>query len=74
MSVLRRPIRQIGYVVTDLDAALASWVELGVARPITSWHTGQRISTPAQASLTPKLCSGRSPFALCLLEYSFADK
>ena len=25
-----RPIRQIGYVVSDLDAALASWVELGV--------------------------------------------
>jgi catechol 2,3-dioxygenase-like lactoylglutathione lyase family enzyme len=30
MSVLPGPIRQIGYVVTDLDAALASWVELGV--------------------------------------------
>ena len=24
------PIRQIGYVVTDLDQALANWVELGV--------------------------------------------
>jgi hypothetical protein len=30
MSVLRGPIRQIGYVVTDLDQALASWLELGV--------------------------------------------
>jgi catechol 2,3-dioxygenase-like lactoylglutathione lyase family enzyme len=30
MSVLPGPIRQIGYVVTDLDAALARWVELGV--------------------------------------------
>jgi catechol 2,3-dioxygenase-like lactoylglutathione lyase family enzyme len=30
MSVLPGPIRQIGYVVTDLDQALASWVELGV--------------------------------------------
>ena len=28
--VLPGPIRQIGYVVTDLDEALASWVELGV--------------------------------------------
>lgn len=30
MSVLPGPIRQIGYVVPDLDQALASWVELGV--------------------------------------------
>jgi catechol 2,3-dioxygenase-like lactoylglutathione lyase family enzyme len=30
MSVLPGPIRQIGYVVTDIDDALASWVELGV--------------------------------------------
>jgi catechol 2,3-dioxygenase-like lactoylglutathione lyase family enzyme len=30
MSVLPGPIRQIGYVVADLDEALASWVELGV--------------------------------------------
>ena len=32
MSVLPGPIRQIGYVVTDLDRAIASWVELGVGR------------------------------------------
>ena len=30
MSVLPGPIHQIGYVVTDLDRAMASWVELGV--------------------------------------------
>jgi hypothetical protein len=30
MSVLPGPIRQIGYVVTDIDEALASWVQLGV--------------------------------------------
>jgi hypothetical protein len=30
MSILPGPIRQIGYVVTDLDQALASWLELGV--------------------------------------------
>jgi hypothetical protein len=30
VSVLPGPIRQIGYIVTDLDQALASWVELGV--------------------------------------------
>jgi hypothetical protein len=30
MSVLPGPIRQIGYVVEDLDRALADWVQLGV--------------------------------------------
>jgi hypothetical protein len=30
LSPLPGPIRQIGYVVTDLDKALAGWVELGV--------------------------------------------
>jgi catechol 2,3-dioxygenase-like lactoylglutathione lyase family enzyme len=30
MTPLPGPIRQIGYVVTDLDKALAGWVELGV--------------------------------------------
>jgi Glyoxalase/Bleomycin resistance protein/Dioxygenase superfamily len=30
MSVLPGPIRQIGYVVTDLDQALSNWIELGV--------------------------------------------
>jgi Glyoxalase/Bleomycin resistance protein/Dioxygenase superfamily len=31
VSVLPGPIRQIGYVVTDLERAMRSWVELGVA-------------------------------------------
>jgi catechol 2,3-dioxygenase-like lactoylglutathione lyase family enzyme len=30
MSILPGPIRQIGYVVADLDRAMQSWVELGV--------------------------------------------
>ncbi len=30
MTVLPGPIRQIGYVVTDLDRAIARWLELGV--------------------------------------------
>jgi Glyoxalase/Bleomycin resistance protein/Dioxygenase superfamily len=30
MTVLPGPIRQIGYVVTDLDRAMACWLELGV--------------------------------------------
>ncbi len=30
MTVLPGPIRQIGYVVTDLDKAIAGWLELGV--------------------------------------------
>ena len=30
MTVLPGPIRQIGYVVTDLDRAMARWLELGV--------------------------------------------
>ena len=30
MTVLPGAIRQIGYVVSDIDAALAGWVDLGV--------------------------------------------
>ena len=30
MTVLPGPVRQIGYVVTDLDQAMAGWLELGV--------------------------------------------
>ncbi|MDQ2638037.1 MAG: VOC family protein [Actinomycetota bacterium] len=30
MTILPGPIRQIGYVVSDLDRALAGWLELGV--------------------------------------------
>ncbi|GAT07127.1 glyoxalase/bleomycin resistance protein/dioxygenase [Mycolicibacterium novocastrense] len=30
MSVVPGPIRQIGYIVTDIDRAMASWLDLGV--------------------------------------------
>ncbi|MGE2722858.1 VOC family protein [Mycolicibacterium celeriflavum] len=30
MTILPGPIRQIGYVVTDIDRAIASWLDLGV--------------------------------------------
>ena len=30
MRVLPGPVRQIGYVVTDLDRAIDGWLELGV--------------------------------------------
>jgi hypothetical protein len=30
MTVLPGPVRQIGYVVTDLDQAMTAWLELGV--------------------------------------------
>nr|WP_090277943.1 VOC family protein [Mycolicibacterium komanii]CRL73222.1 glyoxalase/bleomycin resistance protein/dioxygenase [Mycolicibacterium komanii] len=30
MRILPGPIRQIGYVVTDIDRAIAGWLELGV--------------------------------------------
>ncbi len=48
MSVLPGPIRQVGYVVADLDAALSSWVNLGVGPwfvmrgvPIRAQYRGQ---------------------------------
>ena len=30
MTVVPGPVRQIGYVVTDLDQAMTGWLELGV--------------------------------------------
>ena len=30
MTILPGPVRQFGYVVTDLDQAIAGWVTLGV--------------------------------------------
>jgi Glyoxalase/Bleomycin resistance protein/Dioxygenase superfamily len=30
VSILPGPIRQIGYVVTDLDGAMQSWIDMGV--------------------------------------------
>jgi hypothetical protein len=42
MTVLPGPIRQIGYVVTDLDRAMARWLELGVGRWFVIRDGGQR--------------------------------
>lgn len=42
-SPLLGPIRQIGYVVDDLDVALANWVELGVG----PWFVLRRIAQKA---------------------------
>jgi catechol 2,3-dioxygenase-like lactoylglutathione lyase family enzyme len=42
-SVLPGPIRQIGYVVTDLDRAIASWLELGVG----PWFVMRGLTIPA---------------------------
>ena len=30
MTVLPGPVRQIGYIVTDLDRAMNGWLELGI--------------------------------------------
>ena len=35
MTVLEGPIRQVGYVVPDLDAAIAPWLDLGVGPWLT---------------------------------------
>ena len=43
MSVLPGHIRQIGYVVTDLDQALASWIELGVGPWYVIRNVPQRV-------------------------------
>jgi Glyoxalase/Bleomycin resistance protein/Dioxygenase superfamily len=55
MTVLPGPIRQIGYIVTDLDAALDSWVNLGVGpwfvmrrMPIRAIYRGE----PCEISLS----------------------
>jgi catechol 2,3-dioxygenase-like lactoylglutathione lyase family enzyme len=59
MSVLPGPIRQIGYVVTDLDAALASWIELGVGPwlvirglPMQARYRGQPCETTISLALS----------------------
>ena len=48
MSILPGPIRQIGYIVEDLDEALKPWIELGVGPfyvmrgiPIRAQYRGQ---------------------------------
>ncbi len=44
MTVLPGPIRQIGYVVTDLDRAIAGWLELGVG----PWFVLRGLTIPAR--------------------------
>ena len=44
-AVLPGPIRQNGYVVRDLDAALARWLEIGVGPWFVLPHLTQRGST-----------------------------
>lgn len=55
MTVLPGPVRQIGYVVTDLDHAMAGWVQLGVgpwfvmrALPMRALYRGE----PCETSLS----------------------
>lgn len=43
MTALPGPIRQIGYVVADLDRAIASWLELGVG----PWFVMRDLTIPA---------------------------
>ncbi len=59
MSVLPGPIRQIGYVVTDLDQALANWVELGVGPwlvvrglPMRALYRGEPCETTLSLALS----------------------
>ena len=59
MSVLPGPIRQIGYVVTDLDRAIASWVELGVGPwlvirglPMRALYRGEPCETTLSLALS----------------------
>lgn len=44
MRILPGPIRQIGYVVTDIDRAIASWLELGVG----PWFVMRDLTLAAQ--------------------------
>jgi catechol 2,3-dioxygenase-like lactoylglutathione lyase family enzyme len=55
MTVLPGPVRQIGYVVTDLDRAINGWLELGVGPwfvmrdlPMQALYRGQ----PCQTTLS----------------------
>jgi hypothetical protein len=59
MRILPGPIRQIGYVVTDLDDALASWIELGVGPwlvmrglPMQARYRGQPCETTISLALS----------------------
>ena len=57
--MLPGPIRQIGYVVTDLDHALAGWVELGVGPwlvmrglPMQALYRGEPCETTLSLALS----------------------
>jgi len=59
MSVLPGPIRQIGHVVTDLDQALASWIEIGVGPwlvirglPMRALYRGEPCETTLSLALS----------------------
>lgn len=59
MSVLPGPIRQIGYVVTDIDEALASWSALGVGPwlvirglPMKALYRGEPCETTLSLALS----------------------
>ena len=58
MSVLPGAIRQIGYVVTDLDDALACWIELGVGPwlvrglPMRALYRGEPCETTLSLALS----------------------
>jgi hypothetical protein len=43
MNALPGPVRQIGYVVSDIDGALAGWVELGVGPWFVMRNLSQRV-------------------------------
>ncbi len=58
MTTLPGPIRQIGYIVDDIDAALAAWVDLGVGPwfvmrgiQIRATYRGQRCATTISMAL-----------------------
>ena len=59
MSVLPGPIRQIGYVVTDLDQAMKSWIDLGVGPwfvirglPMQARYRGESCETTLSLALS----------------------
>ena len=59
MSVLPGPIRQIGYVVADLDGAIQSWIELGVGPwfvirglPMRALYRGEPCETTLSLALS----------------------
>jgi hypothetical protein len=59
VTVLPGPIRQIGYIVTDLDGAIATWLDLGVAPwfvirglPMRATYRGEPCETTLSLALS----------------------